>query len=323
MSVVTIFCLFPILSQGLLMQTSIDRPRSAQLAVTDNEPRVIALGMAIGAEVTGVDVGAGIDEAAMNVVRDALNRHSVIVLRDQHLSPSDQIAFSKRLGEIRTSFYNRYSVPGNPELSVVSNIMKDGEAIGIADAGMLWHTDGSYLKAPDMYTILYGIEIPHRDGKPIGDTIFSSAWAAYEALPEATKKAIAGLRATHSFTDHLEKKKKAKNLKRAPLTEAQKAELPDVDHPIVRTHPITGRACLFVTEGHTSSIVGLESDPSDALLKDLWDQIRKPEFQYRHSWKKGDLLIWDNCAVQHLAVFDYGDTPRRLHRAGVHGSVPD
>jgi taurine dioxygenase len=258
----------------------------------------------------------------MDFIRDTLNLHSVIVLRDQKLTPADQIAFARRLGELRTSFYNRYAVPGHPELSIVSNIMKDGEAIGIADAGMLWHTDGSYLKTPDMYTVLYGLEIPQRDGKAIGDTIFSSSGAAYEALPADVRTRIADMKAMHSFADHIEKKRRAKNLKRAPLTAAQQAELPDVAHPVVRTHPITKRKGLFVTEGHTSSIVGLPEDESDALLQQLWEQVRKPEFHYRHSWRPGDLIVWDNCAVQHLAVFDYGDIPRRLHRAGLSGTVP-
>ena len=284
--------------------------------------RIIPLGTPIGAEVTGIDAGAGISDIAMLTIWKALDDHSVIVLRDQHIAPADQVALAKRLGDMRTSFYNRYSVPGQPELSVVSNIRKDGEAIGIADAGMLWHTDASYLKTPDMYTLLYGIEIPQKDGQALGDTLFSSTGSAYEALPAATRERIAGARAIHSFTDHLEKKRQANNLKRAPLTAAQKAELPDVDHPVVRTHPRTGRRCLFVTEGHTSSIAGLPAQESADLLGLLWDQIRKPEFHYRHSWRKGDLVIWDNCAVQHLAVFDYGDTPRRLHRAGVMGAVP-
>ena len=295
----------------------VSAPRSSQPAA-----RIIPLGSPIGAEVTGIDAGAPISDLAMQAIWKALDDHSVIVLRDQRIAPANQVALARRLGDMRTSFYNRYSVPGQPELSVVSNIKEGGELIGIADAGMLWHTDASYLKTPDMYTLLYGIEIPQRDGKAIGDTLFSSTWAAYESLPAETRDRIAGARAIHSFTDHLEKKRQANNLKRAPLTEAQKAELPDVDHPVVRTHPRTGRRCLFVTEGHTSTIAGLPAQESAELLSLLWDQIRKPEFHYRHSWRKGDLVIWDNCAVQHLAVFDYGDTPRRLHRAGVMGTVP-
>jgi len=295
----------------------VSAPRTSQQAA-----RIIPLGSPIGAEVTGIDVSVPISDLAMQTIWKALDDHSVIVLRDQRIAPANQVALARRLGDMRTSFYNRYSVPGQPELSVVSNIKEGGELIGIADAGMLWHTDASYLKTPDMYTLLYGIEIPQRDGKAIGDTLFSSTWAAYESLPAETKDRIAGARAIHSFTDHLEKKRQANNLKRAPLTEAQKAELPDVDHPVVRTHPRTGRRCLFVTEGHTSTIAGLPAQESAELLSLLWDQIRKPEFHYRHSWRKGDLVIWDNCAVQHLAVFDYGDTPRRLHRAGVMGTVP-
>jgi taurine dioxygenase len=280
-------------------------------------------GPGIGAEILGVDAGKGLDDEAFAFVRNALHEYSVIVLRDQHLTPAEQVAFTGRLGDMRVSFYNRYGVPGQPELSVVSNIKReDGEAIGIADAGMLWHTDASYLKTPDMYTVLYGLEIPERDGQVLGDTVFTSAWQAYEALPEAMKKRLAGMRATHSFIHHLDKKKKAGNLKRAPLTEKQKAELPDVDHPIVRTHPVNGRPCLFVTEGHTSAVVGLPEAESDALLETLWNQLKNPAFHYRHTWRKGDLIVWDNCAVHHLAVFDYGDIPRRLHRAGILGPEP-
>jgi taurine dioxygenase len=283
---------------------------------------IIPFGGPIGAELSGLDLSQGVSESEMQALWKALDDFSVVVLRDQQIAPRDHVALAKRLGPIRTSFYNRYSVPGQPELSVVSNIKENGEAIGIADAGMLWHTDASYLKTPDLYTLLYGIEIPHQDGAPLGDTLFSSTWAAYEGLDGETKARIRQLRAIHSFVDHLEKKRRANNLKRAPLTEAQKAELPDVSHPVVRTHPRTGKLCLYVTEGHTSSIVGLPEDESRSLLEFLWAQIRNPEYHYRHKWRKGDLVIWDNCAVQHLAIFDYGEVPRRLHRAGVMGAEP-
>lgn len=270
----------------------------------------------------GADIAAGVDDATFKTIFDALHEYSVIILRGQHITPAQQTEFTKRFGNTRTSFYNRYGVPGQPELSVVSNIKKDGEAIGIADAGMLWHTDASYLATPDMYTVLYGIEIPQRDGKVLGDTVFSSTWRAYDALSDAMKKRLAGMRATHSFTHHLDKKKAMGQLKRAPLTAEQKAQTPDVDHPVVRRHPVNGRPCLFVTEGHTSAIVGLPPDESEALLNTLTEHIKNPDFHYRHRWQPGDVIIWDNCAVQHLAIFDYGDIPRRLHRAGILGPVP-
>jgi taurine dioxygenase len=173
-----------------------------------------------------------------------------------------------------------------------------------------------------MYTVLYGVEIPHKDGQPLGDTVFTSAHLAYEALSPEVKAKLAGRRAVHSFIEHLARKARAGNLKRAPLTEKQKAELPDVSHPVVRTHPITGKPCLFVTEGHTTAIEGLPQSESDALLADLAAHLANPAFHYRHRWTRGDLIVWDNCSAHHLAVFDYGDIPRRLHRAGILGSAP-
>lgn len=285
-------------------------------------PAVRSLGGPIGAEIIGLDVAGGLDAAGFASLCDALHQHGVVVLRGQTLAPDDQLVLGQRLGEIRTSFYNRYSVPERPELSIVSNIERDGVAIGIADAGMLWHTDASYLRRPDLYTLLYGIEIPMEGGRALGDTLFSSTALAYEALPADMRARLEGLRAIHSFEEHLEKKRKANNLKRAPLTAEQKAALPDVDHPVVRTHPVTGRRCLFVSEGHTKTIQGMDEAQAQALLQTLWDQIRNPAFHYRHSWRPGDLVIWDNCLVQHLAVFDYGRIPRRLHRLGVLGPVP-
>ena len=305
--------------QTAMSQSSERRPVTKQVSAA----RVREVGPGVGAEITGINVSAGLDEDAFNTVRDALHEYSVVVLPGQQLTPPDLIAFAKRFGEMRTSFYNRYGVPGFPELSVISNILDDkGEAIGIADAGMLWHTDASYLPKPDMYTLLYGVDIPQADGKSLGDTIFASSWRAFEALPPAMQNRLRSLRSVHSFIDHLEKKRCAGNLKRAPLTEKQKAELPDVTHPVVRTHPVTGRPCLYVTEGHTARIDGLDAGASDALLQQLADHLHNPAFHYRHRWTKGDLLIWDNCSAHHLAIFDYGTIPRRLHRAGILGPAP-
>jgi taurine dioxygenase len=287
--------------------------------------QIKALTPTIGAEITGADIAAGMDEATLDQVRDALNRYGVVVLRDQKISPQDQITFSNRVGDMRVSSYNKankYAVPGFPDLVVVSNIVENGNPIGVMDAGMLWHTDASYLSAPDMYSLLYALQVPHRDGKALGDTMFADSTTAYEALPEAMKQRLAGMKATHSFAHHLDKKREAGNLKRPPLTAEQRAEVPDVAHPIVRTHPVTGRKSLFVTEGHTEKVVGLPKEESDALLRQLWDHIHAPQFLYRHSWKVGDLLIWDNCATQHLAIADYGDLPRRMHRSAIKGTAP-
>lgn len=285
--------------------------------------RAVPLPTPVGVEVEGLDIAAGPSESDYQFLRDALHEHSVLILHGQDITPQQQRDFAAHFGDLRTSFYNRYGVQDVPALSIVSNIRReDGEHIGIADAGMLWHTDGSYLKTPDMYTVLYGIQIPVRDGTVLGDTVFSSTWAAYEALPSELRQRLDGMRAVHSFSAHIEKKQAKGQLKRDPLTAQQRDALPDVEHPVVRRHPVNGRKCLFVTEGHTSRIVGMDGPEGEELLTFLTEHVKKPEFHYRHHWRKGDLIVWDNCAVQHLAVFDYGDIPRRLHRAGVAGTVP-
>ncbi|MFT8247114.1 TauD/TfdA dioxygenase family protein [Roseomonas sp. BN140053] len=284
-----------------------------------------ALAPALGAEITGIKLGAGVTAEAVTLVLEALHRYSVVVVRDQQLTPAEQLEFMERLGPVKKSSYSRanaFCVPGYPDMMVISNIVEDGRNIGLMDAGAMWHADGTHMLHPDMYTALYALEVPHRDGQPLGDTLFASTAEAYDALPDSLRRRIAGRKAVHSFVHHLEKKRRLGDLRRPPLTDAQRAELPDVEHPVVTVHPVTGRKNLFVTEGHTAHIVGLPLDESDTLLDELWTHIRRPEFTYRHSWRVGDLLIWDNRATQHLALFDYGDLRRRMHRVETLGPVP-
>jgi taurine dioxygenase len=287
--------------------------------------QVRPLAPALGAEITGLDLGAGVTAEAVTTVLESLHRYGVVVARDQHLTPQEQLDFMERLGPVKKSSYSRanaFCVPGYPDMMVISNIVEDGRNIGLMDAGAMWHADGTHMRHPDMYTALYALEVPQREGASLGDTLFSSVAEAYDALPDALRRRIAGRKARHSFAHHIEKKRRMGDLRRPPLTEAQKAELPDVEHPIVAVHPVTGRKALFVTEGHTADIVGLPPAESEALLEELWAHIRKPEFIYRHSWRVGDLLIWDNRQTQHLAIFDYGDLRRRMHRVETLGPVP-
>lgn len=287
--------------------------------------RLRQLAPCIGAEITGIDVAAGLDSDTFIALRDAVHRYSVVVLPGQRLTPAQHLALVTRLGPLRESSYtraNRFSVPEQPELMVVSNIRENGQPIGLMDAGVMWHSDGTHMHHPDMYTVFYAIEVPERDGVPLGDTLFASVAEAYDALSDAMKARILPLRAVHSFEHHLDKKARLGTLKRPPMTAAQKAEVPDVEHPVVCVHPVTGRKCLYVTEGHTARISGLPASESDALLAELWAHIARPEFVYRHSWKAGDLVIWDDRSSQHLATFDYGDIPRRMHRGETEGPAP-
>jgi taurine dioxygenase len=278
---------------------------------------VVPTGRSLGAEVKGVDVALGVTEEDMACVRDALHRYGVIVLRNQRITPRQQVDFAGRLGKLRVSFMRDLSVEGQPELTVVSNIKHDGKPIGLMDAGALWHSDGSYLPQPDMYTVLHSLQIPKQDGRPLGDTLFLSASAAYDQLPDSLRHRVDGLRAVHSLSHHLEMKQ-AGGFNVPPVKDAK----PDVEHPAVRAHPVSGRKCLFVTEGHTKCIVGMPREESDALLKELCAHLKRPDNVYAHKWQEDDLLVWDNCGTQHLAITDYGDMPRRLHRAGIEGPVP-
>jgi taurine dioxygenase len=289
------------------MDTSI-RLRDA----ADSQVQVVKLAPALGAEVRGIDLATDMSEGTMQAIRDALHANGVIVLRQQTITPRQQVEFCSRLGPMRVSFMTDVSVPEVPELTIVSNIVKDGKPIGLVDAGALWHTDGSYLPEPDMYTVLHAIQIPVRDGQPLGDTCFLSASAAYDALPEDIREKIEHADGVHSIEYHIQRKIQG-NFKAPPVKQLK----PDVRHPAVRVHPVTGRKGIYLTEGHTKAIDGLPEAESRALLDRIAEHVKQPQFVYRHKWQEGDLLIWDNVATQHLALTDYGDMPRRLHRAGI------
>lgn len=282
-------------------------------------------GSALGAEITGVDIAAGIDESTVLAIRDAVLRYSVVAVRDQKLSPADQTAFTHRIGQERpsTEAYTDYSFnpPGYPQLLIVSNIQENGRKIGISDAGVLWHTDNAFQTDPDVFVTLYGIEVPMRDGTALGNTLFVSTPAAYDGLDQATRQRIAGLRVVHSYGYHLEKMAKVSPGTRALDTEKRK-QITGISHPLVRTHPITGRKLLYVTESFSDFIEGMDEGESRELLDQLCAHIVRDEFRYSHTWRQGDLVIWDNVATQHRATFDYGRIPRRLHRCGTLGPRP-
>ena len=197
---------------------------------------------------------------------------------------------------------------------VVSNITDEGTPIGVRRAGENWHSDMCYTARPPRGTILYAIEIPELHGLPLGDTEFASAAAAWDALPDAMKRTLEGRRAVFDFQAR----------KRAfPPTQAEIDRNPPVRHPIVRTHPSTGRKCLYVMRDDCIGIDGMEPDEAEALIAALADHIVKPAFVYRHQWRPGDVLMWDNCMVQHRAIQDYDMPQRRLmHRTTMGGAVP-
>lgn len=276
----------------------------------------------LGAEILGVDLSKELDDATFREIVDLFHEHEVVYFREQKLTPAQHVAFSRRFGELEHHVRQDCCRPGFPELFVVSNILENGRPIGSQDAGLFWHSDLCYLKEPSRGSLFYAHEVPvDAQGKPVGDTMFASATAAYDALPEADKRRIGGLKAINSYAKGYYRDRKSGP--RKPLTEEQKKKTPDVAHPIVRTHPFTGKKCLFLNEGYTSSIVGMDPAESDALLARLFEHATRPEFVYRHQWRVGDFLLWDNCSTQHKAVMDYQlPQRRRMERATLCGTAP-
>jgi taurine dioxygenase len=279
-------------------------------------------GAALGAEIRGIDLSQPLDDKTFQGIVDAFHEHEVVYFRDQKLRPEQHVAFSRRFGELEHHVRADRCRPGYPELFVVSNVIENGKPIGSQDAGLFWHSDLCYMAEPSRGSIFYAREVPIDDnGEPLGDTLFASATAAYDALPEATKQRVAGLQAINSYEKGYYRDRNSGP--RPQLTEEQKRKTPDMPHPIARTHPYTGKKCLFVNEGYTSRIAGMDGPEGEALLNELLGHATQERFIYRHKWRVGDLLIWDNCSTQHLAIPDYQLPKRRLmERATVKGSRP-
>jgi taurine dioxygenase len=279
---------------------------------------------ALGAEIV-FDLSRPIDDRTFAEIERLFHDNIIVFFRDQRLSNGQHIAFSRRFGELEIHIVKKYLLPGYPEILLVSNIKNEaGEHIGLADAGFTWHTDTSYRKRPSRCSLLYAKEVPYRYGKPLGDTVFANTIAAYEALPEAMKRRLAGLKAIHRYA----MRRRVENSPRPKLTAAQLAETPDIAHPIVRTHPDTGRKALYITAGECIGIVASDGEfmPEDEaldLIAELDAHCVRPEFCYRHRWQAGDLVMWDNASAMHLAICDYALPERRLmHRTTVIGSEP-
>jgi taurine dioxygenase len=276
---------------------------------------IVPTNAVLGAEIRGVDLARPLDQATFCEIERAFNTHAVIFFRDQRITPPQQVAFTRRFGEIEFNvFGERWSVPGSPEIVVVSNATEDGRPIGVRRAGENWHSDMCYTARPPRGTMLYALEVPNIFGLALGDTEFASAAEAWDALPQPIKQRIDGRRAVFDFSGR----------KRAfPPTRAEIDRFPPVIHPVVRMHPNTGRKCLYVMRDDCIGIEGMEAEEAEALIAALADHIVKPAFIYRHQWRPGDLLMWDNCTVQHRAIQDY-DLPRRrlMHRTTMGGAVP-
>ncbi|TWI61602.1 taurine dioxygenase [Pseudoduganella lurida] len=271
----------------------------------------------LGAEVFGLDLAQPLSRSDFLQLHAAHLEHHVLVFRDLRITPAQQVAFSRLFGPLQIHVLRNFQLADNPEVLIVSNIVEDGKPIGLGDAGHFWHSDLSYKETPSLGSMLHAQELP-LDG---GDTLFANMHLAYDTLPVALKNTVSGLRAEHSYL-----KQYAELQRRSPwrpnLTQAQIDEVAPVVHPVVRTHPETGRKALFVSEHFTTRIVGLPADESAALLDELFQHSVKPEHIYRHQWQPHDMVFWDNRSLMHLAAGCPAEQRRKLYRTTIEGDVP-
>jgi taurine dioxygenase len=273
---------------------------------------IVPIGKVLGAAIEGLDLSRPLEEREVELIIQALGRYGVVRFPRQSLSAQQQKDFAARFGELEINVAGAYQEPGIPEVMILSNIVKDGKPIGLADAGQDWHTDMSYSRMIAFANVLYAIEVPQRDGRPLGATEFSSMHAAYEGLPSEIKNKLEGMTVLHDFNKFWEMMRREKGSKRAPLTEAQRKAKPPVSHPIFLTHPITGRKVLYANPGYSMRINELPEKESDEMLAFLFEHQLKPEYRYRHEWAQRDLLMWENFGTIHNAIADYGPDEHRL-----------
>mgnify|MGYP002840087964 FL=1 len=276
---------------------------------------VIETAAPVGAELRGVDLSQPLGDNLFGKIENAFNAHGVIFFRNQSITPDGLLAFTERFGDLHLNVFGEdHGLDDYPGVVVISNIEEDGRDIGVKRAGQHWHSDMCYTAQPPRGTILCAREIPRQDGLTLGDTCFAATHAAYDDLPEEMKVRLESSRAVFDFAGR----------KRAQvITQEQRARFPPVAHPIVRTHPYTGRKCLYVMRDDSTGIEGIDDDEAQRLIEALADHIIRPEYIYRHQWREGDVLIWDNCTVQHLAIQDYDLPLRRLmHRTTFAAEAP-
>lgn len=269
----------------------------------------------MAAEVAGIDLAEDLPQSAIEQVRKAWLDHLVLVFRNQSLTPEQQARFTLRLGELEMHTVEEYKHPDEPSIFIISNIRRNGRYVGAPKSGRHWHSDSQFLPVPSAGSLLYGVKVPPEGG----DTLFANLYAAYDALSDDMKARIENLRTICSRV----KAWPISYPNRPPLTDEQKAKLPDVEHPLVRTHPETGRKCLYIGGNVVWEIVGMPYEEGRALLDDLRAHATKEEFTYRHKWRRGDAVLWDNRCTLHTATpFDEDRYERLMHRATMVGSVP-
>jgi taurine dioxygenase len=276
--------------------------------------RITPLKAGFGAEVGGVDLPAA-DESQMKAVVDAFHHHGAILLRNQTMTPDDLLSFIRHFGEPEGHTLQEFTLPGYPNIFILSNKVVGGKPIGAHNDGVGWHTDYSYKAEPVMCTMLYAVEVPPEGS----DTLLADCCAAWDALPPDRKAALEGLKLHHSYAHFM----RNRGWGAMELSPELAAENPDVIHPLIRTHPADGRKALWVSTGTVDEVIGLPGPEGLALIDELVAWVTQEQFVYRHKWRVGDVLMWDNRCTLHTGTL-YDDTKydRLMHRLWVKGDRP-
>jgi taurine dioxygenase len=280
--------------------------------------RITPTGEALGATVEGLDLARGISDDEFRLVLGALAQYGVLRIPEQRIDAAALKAFSARFGTLEINVANSFQEPGHPEVMILSNIRENGRAIGLADAGQDWHTDMSYSAEVAFANVLYGIKIPRRDGMALGATEFASMYAACDDLPAEVRARLEGATARHDFNKFWEAMRLRPGSTRAPLTDEQRRRKPPVSHPVLLTHPVTGRRVLYANPGYTVRIDGWPEADSETMLAYLFELQLRAKYRYLHRWTENDVMIWDDLCTLHNAWPDYGpDEPRLIKRCQV------
>ncbi len=278
--------------------------------------RIVPSGAALGAEISGIDLGQ-VDDAAFAGIMEAWHEHLIVLFRDQDVSDEAFLAFSARLGALDLAPITISGKPHRPDLphmSMISNVVEDGRPIGgLGNSELIWHTDMSYAAAPPMASLLYALEVPDQGG----DTSFCNMYAAYERLPAELGARIAGLTCKHDSSHN------SAGQARGGFADgfARREDIPGAVHPLVCRHPATARPVLYLGRRENAYIPELAEAESEALLDEIWSYVTTPENTWRHKWRVGDVLMWDNRTTMHRRE-DFDATTRRImHRSQIQGEA--
>jgi len=283
-------------------------------AMADVMPTVTPFDAALGAEVSNINLSKPLSDAQFAVVEDAFLKYHVLVFRNQPLTDEEHLAFARRFGELEGHVNKSTHHKKHNKVQVFSNVKDDGKTTGVhPELGTyVWHTDKSYVAIPSLTTVLRSPAIASKGG----DTLFTNTHAAYDDLDDATKQKIEGLKAEHSW------KRSREKVGERPATAEEIAAAPPVQHPIARTHPVTGRKCIYVGS-HTSHVIGMDYDEGVQLLKDLEVHATQPKYIYTHKWQVDDVMMWDNRSTMHCVMpYDAAKEKRAVHRVVVKGDKP-